>query len=113
MRNKFEFDNIKVGDTVAWYKRFGNGSIMIAEVEKVTKTMFTANGVRFNKETGRSVGSDSWTTVYAFIPTEEEISAAKNAEKKDRLVDILDRFNFASLDLEDLDAIYKIVKKTV
>lgn len=113
MRNKFEFDNINVGDTVAWYKRFGNGAIMIAEVEKVTKTMFTANGVRFNKETGRSVGSDSWTTVYAFIPTEEEISAAKNAEKKDRLVGILDRFNFASLDIEDLDAIYKIVKKTV
>ena len=112
MRNKFEFDRIKVGDTVAWNKRFGNGT-MIATVEKVTKTMFTANGVRFNKETGRSVGSDSWTTVYAFIPTEEEISAAKNADKKARLVRILGSVDFTSLNLEDLEAIYKIVKKTV
>lgn len=112
MGNKFEFDNIKVGDTVAWYKRFNSG-VMIAEVERVTKTMFTANGIRFNKETGRSVGSDSWTTVYAFIPTEEEISAAKNAEKKDRLVSVIDRFDFNSLDLKDLEAIYKIVNKTV
>lgn len=106
------FENIKVGDTVAWHKRFNDGT-MIAEVEKVTKTMFTANGVRFNKETGRSVGSDSWTTVFAFIPTEEEISTAKNAEKKAHLVSILSRFDFTSLDLEDLVAIYKIVKKTV
>lgn len=112
MGNKFEFDRIKVGDTVAWNKRFGNGT-MIATVEKVTKTMFTANGVRFNRETGRSVGSDSWTTVYAFIPTEEEISAAKNAEKKARLADIIDRFDFKSLDIEDLESIYKIIKKTV
>lgn len=104
------FENIKVGDIVAWNLRYGYGTA-IAEVEKVTKTMFTANGLRFNKKTGRSVGSDSWSAVYAFIPTEKQVKTIKEGNMRRKLVDFLAKFNYSNLSLEDLIAIYKIVKK--
>jgi hypothetical protein len=104
------FENIKVGDIVAWNARYGNGTVL-AEVEKVTKTMFTANGLRFNKKTGRSVGSDSWNVVFAFIPTEGQVKTIKEASLRRKLINFLAKFNYSSLSFEDLTAIYNIVKK--
>ena len=104
------FENIKVGDIVAWNARYGNGTVL-AEVEKVTKTMFTANGLRFNKKTRRSVGSGSWGAVFAFIPTEKQVRDINEANKRRKLVKFLSYFDYSSLPLEDLTAIYNIVKK--
>lgn len=104
------FENIKVGDVVAWNLRYGSG-MMLAKVENVTKTMFTANGIRFNKKTGRSVGSDSWSAVYAFIPTEEQVKTIKEDNTRRKLVNFLSYFNYSNLSLEDLIAIYKVVNK--
>jgi hypothetical protein len=82
------FENLKVGDTVAI---FGRSKTTLAKVIKITKQRFTtvirssndqATEHIFNKNSGR----DIWCTVYAFIPTEQEIAKITEETERRRLV---------------------------
>jgi ribosomal protein L24 len=70
------FDDIKVGDKVI-IPRGEHGTL--ATVEKVTKTQFTAGGVRFMKADGTKYGSnrDTWSRIcdWAKKATPEAIAA--------------------------------------
>ncbi len=64
-----KFQDVKVGDkvlvpirvTVGW--RSKEIFYCLKSVEKVTKTQFTAGGVRAKKEQGRVIGSNNWYSI--------------------------------------------------
>lgn len=79
------FDDIKVGDQVI-IPRGEHGTL--ATVEKVTKTQFTAGGVRFMKADGTKYGSngDTWSRIcdWAKRATPEAIAALEILNAYDR-----------------------------
>lgn len=51
------FDSIQVGQQVVIYNPYSRQELEVHEVEKVTKTQITVNGMRFRKSDGYRVGS--------------------------------------------------------
>ena len=87
---------LKADDEVFITARYG-GALSHGIVSRVTKTMImigNKNGTgefyesKFNRETGSSVGSDTWSRVFLIKPTEkivEQVLMAKLINKANRL----------------------------
>ena len=73
------FPDIKVGDQVIIDGR------VIAQVERVTKTQFTANGRRFMRKGGYEYGGDYWHPQKAVPATPEQLEVATRRMEEDRM----------------------------
>ncbi len=71
-----KFPDLKPGDQVILPGDYGSRGV-VATVERVTKTQFTAGGARWTRSDGAQVGSsrDSWHSHYAWPATPERIAA--------------------------------------
>ena len=79
------FLDIKVGDQVII-----DGKV-IAQVERVTKTQFTANGRRFLRNCGWQVGGSKWHFKAAEPATPELLEKVKRRMEQARIYGIADR----------------------
>lgn len=79
------FADIKVGDEVVIDRK------IIAKVERITKTQFTANGRRFLRNSGFEHGGDYWHPKLAQPATPETL---KEAERKIKMTRICNKANY-------------------
>ena len=79
------FLDIKVGDQVII-----DGNV-IAQVERVTKTQFTANGRRFLRKGGYEYGGDYWHPKKATPATSEQLEIATRRMEEDRICSTANR----------------------
>ena len=61
-------------------RSWSNDTISLHNVEHATKTQLVVNGVRFNRERGSAVGSDSWHFCWIEMPTEKRLAELKREE---------------------------------
>ena len=103
------FEDIKVGEKLImsrlWYDP------QVVTVEKVTKTTFTANGIVFNKNSGRQRGAhDSYSYWYVSRATEERLAQVKMESATKKYAAYLKNFDYSKLPLETLKKIYDLTK---
>lgn len=86
--------DVTVGDKVVHSRMFNPDTVI--EVTKVTKTLIICGSMRFNKQTGKNTGSDTWGTSQIHYPLDGEIEAINNEQfvqsviRKLRLLDPVD-----------------------
>ena len=66
-----KLEELKVEDEVCYVENGFHNHKYIFKITKVTKTMITCNNTRFNRETGREVGSQGWNVIEIKILTDE------------------------------------------
>lgn len=64
-----DFNDVKVGDRVAL--PVSSGDVRFLTVERVTQTLFVADGTRFRKKDGGEVGAEQWSRCHARKITDE------------------------------------------
>lgn len=102
-----ELKDLVAGDDVLIISRYCR---RIAKVDKVTKTQIIANNARFRRDSGWQCVSDSWDRKIISVPTEKEISDAKEENFRKELLYTISSFDFKRLSTDELKQVYNIVK---
>lgn len=77
MKDKYDISGVSVGDTVATTEFRQPPTLW--KVERLTTTQIVCNnGIRFNRESGRRIGSSLYEA-RAFVPTPEDIDNVKRS----------------------------------
>ena len=100
-------------------RSWSNDTISLHNVEHATKTQLVVDGVRFNRERGSAVGSDSWHFCWIEMPTEKCIAELKKQQKIDKATFIaskIDKFitNIRANrcdSIDDIDALIAVEEK--
>lgn len=97
-------ENLKQGDEVIF--EYDRPNARVEKVERATKTQLQVAGYRFQRATGRCKTS-KWHSIYLREATEEAKGAIANKEKREALVDYIERMvsgnRLWSLKTGDLD----------
>ena len=102
-----ELKDLVVGDDVLVTGTFHR---RIAKVDKVTKTQIIIDNARFRRDSGWQCGGDRWNVRKISVPTEKEISDAKEENLRKKLVYAISSFYFERLSTDELKQVYNIVK---
>ena len=103
-----ELKDLKAGDDVVVTDTFHR---RIAKVNKVTKTQIVIDNARFRRDSGWQCGSDRWNVRRISVPTEKEISDAKEENLRKTLIYAISSFDFKRLSTDELiKQVYNIVK---
>lgn len=101
-------ENVKAGDKVIVSSRYKDEVI---EVTRVTKTQIICGTSKFNKRTGRSIGSDAWTFSKIKIATEEDIQRIEKEERRQKMISYITRYTgYQYLSDDKLEQMYNILK---
>lgn len=108
-----DFSNVKVGDKIKYYSRWG-GFLRLATVTEVTPRQFKdSRNVKFRKSDGRCFNG---SCVNCSIVTEEEIAEFNRRKLREKMLTEastlfgMDSFSHKVTD-EDVQAIYNIINK--
>lgn len=108
-----DFSNVKVGDKIKYYSRWG-GFLRLATVTEVTPRQFKdSKNVKFRKSDGRCFNG---SCVNCSIVTEEEIAEFNRRKLREKMLTEastlfgMDSFSHKVTD-EDVQAIYNIINK--
>ena len=115
MSKREQFEALKEGDKV-WVESSRYGWSVLT-FKRTTKTMLvttsSGNEYRYDIETGRKKGTDSWDFITAEVFTDEHQKIVNqyklNRSVKASLENLLE--NYKSLDKEDLDVILELADK--
>ena len=110
-------NHIKVGDKVIMFIR---NSRYVREVKRVTNTMIIVHGInttlegkpierRFRKCDGHGVNDDPFYYTYIKNWTQEEENEIRHNIIKQKLVEKIKNFPFASLNVSDLEKIEDVI----
>jgi hypothetical protein len=102
-----ELKDLVAGDAVIVV---GMSCRRIAKIDKVTKTQIVVNNARFRRNSGWQCGGDSWNRKSISVPTEKEISDAKEENLRKILIHTISSFDFNRLSTNELKQVYNIVK---
>lgn len=72
-------------------RSWSNDTISLHNVEHATKTQLVVDGVRFNRERGSALGSDSWHFCWIEMPTEKRLAELKKEQKIQKATSIASR----------------------
>lgn len=109
------FENVKVGDKII-YRTDGtwNSRVLLSSVVKVTPKQFVDEvGAKFRKSDGAVIGESMRFARYA---TEDDVREANENQKRRHINYKIKLFTesyekLKNVSLEDLEAIYEIIKK--
>ena len=102
---KNELNNVKPGDKVIVNTQLHKG---IEVVERTTATLVITKYHRFNKKSGKALGGDTWSYVWARIGTEEEVEQIQKEAYRRNLISKCNGIQFNKLSNSQLEAILKI-----
>ena len=104
-----DLSSLKVGDTVIVYGRYGSKGI--ATIDRITKTQIVVDdGTKFRKSDGMQVGHSMWSSYSCIaIATKERVQKMER-ERYIRNMRIYIEKCLDSLNHNQLEAIYKIIK---
>lgn len=103
---KNELNNVRPGDKLIVNTQFHKG---VEVVERTTATLVITKYHRFNKKSGKALGGDTWSYVWASIGTEEEIGQIQQEAYRRNLISKCERIEFNKLSNSQLEAVLKIV----
>lgn len=105
-------ENVKVGRSVVVINSSPMHRPYIGVVSKVTKTMIVADGIRYNRFTGRRCGeNNSWYSQYIGIATPEKTKAVREEQQHRQIVRKLDSDSWKCFSLDELIKINTLVKE--
>ena len=102
-----ELKGVKPGDFVI--RDLTGGNSVIEEVQRVTKTMLITKSGRYNKETGKSIGSSIWHISYLRCAEQEEIDKILYGQKIKRIKNFIEYQIWDKVEDEKLIKIYNIL----
>lgn len=102
-----ELKDLKEGDKVVVYKRWGDS---INVIEKVTKTQIVVNGTKYRRESGSQIGGSVWYSSRIGICTKEEENRIRSQISVNRMKRFIKEYDIDSLSYKKLEKIYNILK---
>jgi len=97
-------ENVKAGDMLYTRADYGHG-IFLFKADRVTATQVICGGSRFNRQTGKKVGSSGWGSKRAYPATEKEIRQAKEQYARAKIKKYCEGEALQKLSLESLEII--------
>jgi hypothetical protein len=84
----------------------------LVKVERVTKASIFAGGERFNKMTGRMIGSTMWFGKTISVATPEEIKLHVAQRNRKKTIRFIEQFDFTLLNDDQLTRMVAIIRET-
>lgn len=98
-------EDLKAGDTAVVSYGYGPHNVRLVKIDHVTKYHLIVGATKYQKKSGRAVGSDTWCSNHIMVPTEDLVKAAKLQS----VIEKIDAIRWRTLPMDTLLAVLKIV----
>jgi len=110
MNNKTFLDKLEVGSPVIMCGKYND---YVLTVERITKTQIIVSSGKgkFNRMTGRSIGTDSWNSTYIHEATEKAVAKIYEVNKRIAQRNVLKKVDWDNVPIEKMKEIIDILNR--